>query len=159
MLRTSKLVHVDPKHLALYIQNLVEKRMRFFLAFKTYRKWLKNCKNQTMLEKHKYMYFAVWGLKHCSQICKNTQNKVSSPLLDPWLPSIPKWSPLKVFSAIILLLLTLRTRSSVWNLKKTPAISLYWFAAQQQTGTCRRQTSGSIYSKFSGKENEVFPSL
>ena len=32
--------------------------------------------------------------------------------------------------------------------KKMPVISLYWFAAQQQTSTLRRQTSGSIYSKF-----------
>ena len=33
--------------------------MSLFLAFKTNRKWLKNCKNQRMLEKHRYTYFAV----------------------------------------------------------------------------------------------------
>ena len=36
-----------------------------------------------------------------------------------------------------------------------PVISLYWFAAQQQTSTCRRQKSHSIYSKFSLEENEL----
>ena len=38
-----------------------------------------------------------------------------------WLSSISKWSPLKVFSPVILLLLTLRMRSLVWNLIKNAA--------------------------------------
>ena len=56
-------------------------------------------------------------------------------------------------------ILTLRMRSSVWNLKKMPVISLYWFAAQQRTSTCRRQKSSSIYSKFSVEESEFTPSF
>ena len=40
-----------------------------------------------------------------------------------------------------------------------PVISVYWFAAQQQTSTCRRQKSRSIYSKFSVEENELTPSF
>ena len=40
-----------------------------------------------------------------------------------------------------------------------PVISLYWFAAQQQTSTCRLQKSHSIYSKFSVEEIEVTPSF
>ena len=50
-------------------------------------------------------------------------------------------------------------RSSVWNLIKMPVISLYWFVAQQQTSTCRRRKSRSIYSKFSVEENELTPSF
>ena len=38
-----------------------------------------------------------------------------------------------------------------------PVISLYWFAAQQQISTCRRQKSCSIYSRFSVEENELTP--
>ena len=34
-----------------------------------------------------------------------------------------------------------------------------WFAAQQQTSTCRRQKSRSIYSKFSVEENELASSF
>ena len=36
-------------------------------------------------------------------------------VLDSWLPSIPKWSPVKAFSPVILFLLTLKTQSLVWN--------------------------------------------
>ena len=38
-------------------------------------------------------------------------------------------------------------------------ISLYWFAAQQQTSACRRQASGSFYSKFSVEWSELTPSF
>ena len=55
--------------------------------------------------------------------------------------------------------LTLSTRSSVWNLKKMPVISVYWLAAQQQASTCRRQKSRSIYSKFNAEDNELTPSF
>ena len=34
------------------------------------------------------------------------------------------------------------------------AISLYWFAAHQQTSTLRRQKTGSFYVKFSAEFNE-----
>ena len=34
-------------------------------------------------------------------------------------------------------------------------ILLYWFAAPQQTSACRRQQSGSFYSKFSAEFNEA----
>ena len=54
---------------------------------------------------------------------------------------------------------TLRARSSVWNLWKMLVISLYWCADQQQTITCRRQKSGSLYSKFSVEWNELTPSF
>ena len=40
-----------------------------------------------------------------------------------------------------------------------PEISLYWFAAQQQTSTRRRQKSCSIYSKFIVEESELTPSF
>ena len=35
------------------------------------------------------------------------------------------------------------------------AISLYWFAAQQQTSTLRPQKFGLFYLKFSAKLNEL----
>ena len=41
--------------------------------------------------------------------------------------------------------------------KKMLVISLYWFAAQQQTSTTRPEKSGSVYSKFSVKESELTP--
>ena len=37
--------------------------------------------------------------------------------------------------------------------------SLYWFAAQQQTSTYRRQKSRSIYSKFSVERRQLIPSF
>ena len=43
--------------------------------------------------------------------------------------------------------------------KKMTVISLYWFAAQQQTSTCRLQKSSSIYPKFSVEESELTPSF
>ena len=45
------------------------------------------------------------------------------------------------------------------SLKKMLVVSLYWFATQEQTGTCRRQKFRSIYSKFSVEENELTPSF
>ena len=35
------------------------------------------------------------------------------------------------------------------------AILLYWFAAQQQTGTLRRQKIGLLYVKFNAEFNEL----
>ena len=35
------------------------------------------------------------------------------------------------------------------------AISLYWFAAQQQTSTLTRQKCGFFYLKFSAEFNEI----
>ena len=35
------------------------------------------------------------------------------------------------------------------------AISLHWFAAQQQTTTIRRQKRGLLYVKFSAEFNEL----
>ena len=43
--------------------------------------------------------------------------------------------------------------------KTMPVISLYSFASQQQTSTCRRQKSRSIYSKFGVEVNEFTPSF
>ena len=40
-----------------------------------------------------------------------------------------------------------------------PVISMYWFAAQQQTSTLRRQKSRSIYSKFSAELSELTASF
>ena len=37
------------------------------------------------------------------------------------------------------------------------AISLYWFAVEQQTNTFRNQKTQSIYSKFSLEENNFTP--
>ena len=64
-----------------------------------------------------------------------------------------------MFSQVILLLSTPDTRPLVWNLKKMSVILVYWFAVQKQTTTCRRQKSGSIYSKFCLEENEIAPSF
>ena len=36
------------------------------------------------------------------------------------------------------------------------AIWLYWFAAQQQTSTLRRQKVGFFYVKFNAEFNELF---
>ena len=52
-----------------------------------------------MLEKRRYTYNAVYGLKQRSQTFKNIQNKVFSPLLDSWLPLVKNQSPLKNISA------------------------------------------------------------
>ena len=38
-------------------------------------------------------------------------------------------------------------------------ILLYWFPAQQQTSTLRRQKSRCIYSKFSVELSELTPSF
>ena len=102
--------------------------MSSYLASKTHRKWPKNCKNQTMLEKRKYTY-------------------------------LHKWSLWKVFSPVILLLFTLRTRSFAWKLQIMAVTSLYCFVAQQQTRTCRWQKSCSIYSKFGLEKIELDPSF
>ena len=59
LLRSSKLVHVDAKNLVLFTQNLEQNRVSLLPASKMHRKWLKNCKNQTMVEKRKYTYFAA----------------------------------------------------------------------------------------------------
>ena len=40
-----------------------------------------------------------------------------------------------------------------------PAISLYWFAAQQKTSRYRLQKSHFIYSKFSVEWSELTPSF
>ena len=40
-----------------------------------------------------------------------------------------------------------------------PVILLYWFAAQQQTSTLRRQKSRFIYSKFSVELSELTASF
>ena len=50
-------------------------------------------------------------------------------------------------------------QSALFGLKsqKMPVISLYWFAAQQQTSTLRRQKYRSIYSKFSVELSELTP--
>ena len=37
--------------------------------------------------------------------------------------------------------------------EKMQAISLYWFAAQQQTSTLRRQKIGLFYAKFNAEFN------
>ena len=39
--------------------------------------------------------------------------------------------------------------------EKTQAIFLYWFAAQQQIGTLRRQKFGLFYVEFSAEVNEL----
>ena len=56
--------------------------MSLLLASEKKIKWLKSFKKQIMLEKRRYTYNAVYGLKQRSQTFKNIQNKVFSPLLD-----------------------------------------------------------------------------
>ena len=127
--------------------------MSLLLAFKNQRKLPESCKNQTILKKHIHTCFALSGIKHWSQIMKKTQKKVFSSLLNPWLPSIPKRSPLNVFSPVILLLLTLE-RAFLFEISKVMlVISVYWLVDQQQTTTSRRQKSDSIYLKFSVENN------
>ena len=62
----------------------------------------------------------------------------------------------KIFS--FKLALSLRARSSVWNVWKIIVISQYWFAAQQ-TSTLRRQNSGSFYSEVSVEWNEFIATI
>ena len=62
--------------------------MSLLLASEKKIKWLKSFKKQIMLEKRRYTYNAVYGLKQRSQTFKNIQNKVFSPLLDSWLPLV-----------------------------------------------------------------------
>ena len=144
--------------------------MSLLLASKTHWNLPKDSKDQTMLQKRKYANFQVQGLKHKSKICKNTENKAlfffffyqkaPSSSLDSWLPSISRWSPLKVFAQVIFPLLTLTTRSSVWKLiKKMPLFSLYWFLVQQQTRTNRLQKFSSLYSNISVEESECTPAF
>ena len=44
-------------------------------------------------------------------------------------------------------------------LEKWQVVSLYWFAAQQQTSTFRRQKIDSFYLKFKAELNEFIPKL
>ena len=62
---------------------------------------------------------------------------------------------LKLFQNILTLKCALRFEIS----KKMPIISLYWFAAQQQTSTYNRQKSRTNYSKFSVEWSELTPSF
>ena len=59
MLRSNKLVDLDAKKVAAFTQNLACNAASLLLAFKTKMKLSKNCKNETMSEKHKYRYFVV----------------------------------------------------------------------------------------------------
>ena len=148
------------KSLSLFTQKLVWDWVSLLLASKMYGKWLQNCKNQAMLEKRRYPYFAVSGQKHRQQICKNTWNQVVLSLIDSWLSSTSKRSPLKAFSPVISLLLTLRTCSSVKNLKKKmPTTSLCWFAVRQQTSTLKHQKARSIYTRISVGLSDLSPSF
>ena len=47
--------------------------------------------------------------------------------------------------------------SALWFkiFEKMKVISLYWFAAQQQTRTIRRQKIGLFYLKFNAEFNEA----
>ena len=113
-----------------FTQNLVRNAVGLVLVPKTNRKRHKTCKNQTMFEKLKYPYFAVYGLIHrskiypnnwnnvfpslfefChyfavyaliheSQIYGNNENNLLPLLFESQLPSVAKWSPLKVFSRV-----------------------------------------------------------
>ena len=51
--------------------------------------------------------------------------------------------------------LTLRVRTVFKIFEKTQPISLYWFAAQQQTSTSRRQKFDLFYSKLVSEFNEL----
>ena len=54
-----KLVHVDTKNLVLLSQDLLQNGMSLLRASETKRKWYKNWKNQRILERRRYTYFAV----------------------------------------------------------------------------------------------------
>ena len=68
---------------------------------------------------------------------------------------------LKVFLLAILLLLTLRTYSLVWNFQKNlgnfTVLVCCWFAMQQQTSRYRRGKFRAIHSRFSVKRSELTP--
>ena len=62
---------------------------------------------------------------------------------------------MKVYLEVSLVSLTLRA-STVLNIFETMlAISLYWFAAQQQTSTLTTQKCGFFYAKFSAELNKI----
>ena len=60
---------------------------------------------------------------------------------------------MKTFFEVTLISLSLRA-CTVKIFEKTQSFSLYWFAAQQQTSTCRRQKFDLSYPEFSPEFNE-----
>ena len=56
---------------------------------------------------------------------------------------------IKAFLKVTLILLTLRAHPFSKNFEKTQPTLLYWFPAQQQTTTSRRQKFDLFSSKFS----------
>ena len=92
--------------------------MVLFLVSKTHRNWPINCKKQTMHEKHNYTCF--WSKRYSTfhNLEKIPKTISFSSFLDPWLYKILQQYRLNLFSSVILLLLTLRSRTSVWNSKR-----------------------------------------
>ena len=70
-----------------------------------------------------------------------------------FLLSVAKALTVKAFLEVTLVSLTLRVRT--FNIfEKAEAISLYWFAAQQQTSTSRPEKFDLSYAKNSPRFNE-----
>ena len=61
---------------------------------------------------------------------------------------------IRAFLEITLVSLTLRVRTVFFEFFKKQPNSLYWFAAEQQTSTSRRQKFDLFYPKFTSEFNE-----
>ena len=62
---------------------------------------------------------------------------------------------MKAFLEVILISLTLRARTVFKIFEKSQPISLFWFAAQQQTTASRRQKFDLFYPEFSSEFKEL----
>ena len=109
-------------------QNGTQKRESLLLASKTNRKWLRNCKHKAILEKRLYTYFAVWGIKHWSQIIKYTRIKVFFVFSWSMLICHFKMISIESVSPLMLLLLTLELTFRFEFSKILPVFWVYWFA-------------------------------
>ena len=61
----------------------------------------------------------------------------------------------KIITSYALLLVFKIAETCFKSFEKMKVISLYWFAAQQQTGTFRRQIFGLFYLEFTAEFNEL----
>ena len=128
-----------------FTQNLMHSQMKLLTASQNNRMWLELWRNQTVAEKRRSTLSVVKGLKYKSRFWRETRNSALSSNFDLLLTPKPKWSQLKAFSVSVLALLTLSLR----------ALSLYWFAVQQQSSTFWRQKYAWIYSKFNAQSDEL----
>ena len=94
------------------------------------------------------MAFGLYGLTDRSRIRGQSRKSVLFPFFDSFSLSTAKRLTIKAFLEVTLVSLTLGKRTVFKIFGKTQAISLYWFPAQQQTSTSRRQKLDSFYSNL-----------